>query len=76
MIIYPEFPYPKASSNFNDKDWIAIDDYDAFNLVLNGDWRYADFHRWMETRDKNNYKIGSDEAINALKIMYEVNNII
>jgi hypothetical protein len=75
MTIYPEFPYPKAATNHNDKDWLVIDVYDAFNFVLNGDWRYSDFHRWLETRDRNHYKLGYDDVINSMKLMYQINNI-
>ena len=72
---YPEdYKGPKAGQS-DDKDWLAVREYDAFMYIIYGTWSYSDFDCWLVSRDRHHYKLGQDRVLEALKEMQKIQGI-
>lgn len=72
---YPEdYKGPKAGGS-DDKEWLAVTEFQAFRFMRDSTWYYSDFDCWLATRDKHHYKLGEEAALNALKEFQKRHNI-
>ena len=72
---YPEdYKGPKAGQS-DDREWVAVRDYDAFCYVRDGIWSYSDFDCYLYSMCRMFYGNGEKQAIDALKEFQKRYNI-
>lgn len=71
---YPEdYKGPKAGHS-EQKEWIAVRDYEAFCYLRDGTWTYSDFDCYLYAMCEEHYKKGEKRSIDALKEFQNMHN--
>lgn len=75
MRAYPEnYNGPKAGHS-EDKEWLAVSEYQAFKWIRDETWAYSDFDCWLVTRDQSYFEKGSEFVRNSFKEFQKIMKI-
>ena len=72
---YPkDYKGPKAGKSDN-KEWVAVRDFDAFKYVQDGTWTYSDFDCYLYAMCEEHYNKGEGAVHDALTEMQKITGI-